>query len=112
MRNRSPSPLQSYPQQQQKKYYSREEVSQILRAMVESKLSGIYQEVEEKQQMIRTLNDKLNRNDTQLQNATKQIYDLSLQCSQASERQLEGTVDLINRMLNEKLQGYWNVVQT
>lgn len=51
MRNRSQSPIQVYPsshqsQSTQKKYYSREEVSQVLRAMMESKLGSIYQELE------------------------------------------------------------------
>lgn len=42
MRSRSTSPIHPYAPQQQKKYYSREEVSAILRAMVDSKLAKIY----------------------------------------------------------------------
>lgn len=43
MRSRSQSPFQPY--QQAKKYYSREEVAQILRAMMENKLGRIYEEM-------------------------------------------------------------------
>lgn len=45
MRSRSPLSMQPYaqPQQQIKKYYTRDEVAQILRAMMESKLSKIYE---------------------------------------------------------------------
>lgn len=43
MRSRSTSPIPSYPQQPPKKYYTREEVSQILKAMMENKLAKIYE---------------------------------------------------------------------
>jgi hypothetical protein len=46
MRSRSISPFPVYPHQNVKKYYSREEVSQILKAMVEAKLTKIYEELE------------------------------------------------------------------
>jgi hypothetical protein len=77
MRSRSISPFPVYPHQNVRKYYSREEVSQILKAMVEAKLSKIYEELEEKQQMIRSLNEKLNRNDTLLQNSSKIMMEIS-----------------------------------
>jgi len=61
--------------------------------------------------MIRALNEKLNRNDTFIQNSTKLVYELSERCERASEMQYEGTLDMINKMLNDKLQQYWLTVQ-
>ena len=62
--------------------------------------------------MIRTLNEKLNRNDNFLQNSSKMIFEVSERCERASEMQYESTIQLINKMLNDKLQQYWLSVQS
>lgn len=58
--------------------------------------------------MIRTLNDKLNKNDTYIQNLTQQIYQLETHIAQT---QADNTFQLVHRLLSQKLQGYWNTVQ-
>ena len=60
-----------------KKYYTRDEVSQILRQTLESKLSKIYRELEEKQKLIKSLNEQLSQNDqkmTLLENKIRSMH--------------------------------------
>ena len=49
-----------------KKYYNREEVSYILKSTIESKLHKIYKELDEKQKIIKVLNERLEFNEKKL----------------------------------------------
>lgn len=64
----------SQPQQHSpptKKYYNKDEVTQILKFTVQSKLSHLYKDIEEKQTLIKKLNEQLAYNDKALQNANR-----------------------------------------
>lgn len=65
--NRSVSPLRgSTSTASKQKYYSAEEVNKIVRSAFEPKIHFLMKELEERQQTIARLNNKLNANDERL----------------------------------------------
>ena len=63
--NRSMSPLRG-SSSVKPKYYSAEDVNKIVRNAFEPKIQFLMQEIEERQQVIAKLNNKLNENDEKL----------------------------------------------
>lgn len=97
--NHSPAPSSA------KKYYSREEVSQILKVTFDSKLAQFKHDLDNNQKLIKKLNEQLAHNDKMLQHAHRLLGD-HLQTLPRSQH--EETAQIVHRVLNEKMIGLWS----
>jgi hypothetical protein len=111
MGNRSVSPLRgTVPSSSAKpKYYSAEEVNKIVRNAFEPKLQFLMRELEDRQQTIAKLNNKLNANDERLLEQSALLEGLLRRQKEAPQTQAFVT-NTINQLLNDRLKQHWETI--
>jgi hypothetical protein len=108
--NRSVSPLRGTSTTASKpKYYSSEEVNKIVRNAFEPKLQFLMQELEERQQTIAKLNNKLNANDERLLQQSS-LLEACLKRQKEAPHVQSFIVSTVNQLINDKMKQHWEVL--
>jgi predicted phage tail protein len=103
----SPSPLRSAPKPS--RYFSNEEVHKLIKANFEPKIQYLMQELEDRQQIIAKLNNKLNENDEKLMQQSSLIDNLLRKNKETTNWQ-SYVVATVNQLINDKSKQYWDTI--